>query len=472
MSDQSFDERDRARESVRALSSRVDTAEAWATISAAIDRAPRARLRRRALGAGAVVGVLAIGGVLVTTHTTGGRDSSVEVSPPAAPALADCTLPTRPRPRVGKSPYDLAGPAVSSLKGGPALVPFSLDGGKFSVSPPIAGDAPVVTAQQAECAAFASGASGPVAVGYGRVTIAPELIAHPAPNLTGQTNENTKPSLHRPTPYQHRLAWVVVTKNVLRFNGPVNGPGYPIPKPGPEQYGYRVFVVDAHTGTDALIYEESQPVGGGVMPASVSVPVERISVPWTLVSRSPNGYAGTIDATVLRCDGYPKPVSIDATRAAVGVIVQRAVGASCGAPVHVILPLIAATVTADLPADIAHDPLGPAVTTNFGAPTPGDPSRTLRLLNPGDNGTTIHMTVGSVVVLPHLNGANPDVSSAMSSDPTVVGGLDGSAQDANGEFRAWRAGHTDLTIPTSGCAYPKSNALPCTGAWTVRIIVD
>ena len=483
MNDRPSDDRDRAHESVRALSSRVEPSTAWTTISAAIDSAPRARFRRR-LSAAVVVVALAIGGVLVATHTTGGRGSSIAVSPSTGPALADCALPALPQPGAGTTPNDLAGPAVSALKGGAVLAPFSLDADKFSVSPPVAGDAPVVTAQQAECAALASidpsgrsnsplglaTGNGGAAVGFGRVTIAPELIANPAPNLMGQTNQNTKPSVPRPTPYQDRLAWLVVVKNVLIFNGPPEGVS--IPKPGPEQYGYLVFVVDAQTGSDALMYAESQPGPGGMIAASVSVPLEQISVPWTLVSRSPNGFAGTIDATVLPCDGYPNPVSVDATRAAVGVVVQRPVGTSCGAPVQVTLPLVAATVTSDLPAEIAHDPLGPAITPDSGERTPGDPSRVLRLLNETDNGTTIHMTVGSVVVLPHLNGANPDVSSGTSSDPTVVGGLDGSAHNAVGEFRAWYAGRADLTIPTSGCVYPKSNALPCTGSWTVHVIVD
>jgi hypothetical protein len=487
MNDRPSDERDRAHESVRALASRVETAAAWTTISAAIDRAPHARLRRRGLSAAVVVAALAIGGVLVATLTSGGRGSSVAVSPSTAPALADCVLPALPQPGAGTTPNDLAGPAVSALKGGAVLAPFSLDGGKFSVSPPLTGAAPVVTARQAECAALASidpsGSRSPLglaveyggaAVGYGQVTIAPELIANPAPNLMGQTNQNTKPSMPLPTPYQDRPAWLVVVKNVLIFNGRFNGPsqGVSIPKAGPEQYGYLVFVVDAQTGSDALMYAESQPGPGAMIAAYVSVPVEQISVPWTLVSRSPNGYAGTIDATVLPCDGYPNPVSVDATRAAVGVVVQRPVGASCGAPLQVTLPLVAATVTSDLPAEIAHDPLGPAITSDSGERTPADPSRVLRLLKETDNGSTIHMTAGSVVVLPHLNGANPDVSSGTSSDPIVVGGLDGSAHNAVGEFRAWHAGRADLTIPTSGCAYPKSNALPCTGSWTVHVIVD
>jgi len=158
---------------------------------------------------------------------------------------------------------------VSALKGGPVLAPFSLDGGKFSVSPPLAGDvarrpprnrpnAPRwrPSTRAAPLAARPRMEYGGAAVGYGQVTIAPELIANPAPNLMGQTNQNTKPSIPRPTPYQHRLAWLVVVKNVLIFHGPPGGVS--IPKPGPEQYGYLVFVVDAQTGSDALMYAESQ----------------------------------------------------------------------------------------------------------------------------------------------------------------------------------------------------------------------
>jgi hypothetical protein len=417
--------------------------------------------------------------IVVAACSSGGRGSSIVVSQSNEPALADCVLP--PPRGTDTSSSGLTGPAVNALQGGPALASFALDGGKFSVSPPETGDAPVVSALQAECAALASiGPNGIMpldfalgyrgaAVGYGRVTIDPELIANPAPILLGQTNENTKPSLPRPTPYEHRLAWLVVMKNTLIFHGPqARGT---IPEPGPDQYGYLVFVVDAQTGTDALMYAESQPGPGGTIAPAVSVPVEQISVPWTLISRSPNGYTGTIDATVLPCDGYPKPVSVDATRAAVAVVVQRAVGATCGTPVHVTLPLIAATVTSDLPAEIAHDPLGPAITPDSGTRLPADPSRTLRLLNPDDNGKTIEMTVGSVVVLPRLNGANPDVSKGTSNAPTVVGGLNGTASDHNGEFRAWRAGRADLTIPTTACAYPTSSAAPCTGAWTVHVIV-
>ena len=167
---------------------------------------------------------------------------------------------------------------------------------------------------------------------------------------------------------------------------------------------------------------------------------------------------------MLPCDGYPKPVSVDRPTPQSALSCNARSAASCGAPVHVTLPLVATTVTSDLPAEIAHDPLGPAITPDSGARTPGDPSRVLRPLRPDDNGNTIQTSVGSVVVLPELNGANPDVSAGISSDPSVVGGLDGTARNVNGEFRAWSAGRADLTIPTSGCAYPTSNEPPCTGS--------
>ena len=291
----------------------VETGEAWTTISAAIDRAPGARLRRRGLSAVVVVAALSIGVALIATHATHRRGTSVEVSPSIAPALADCTLPALPHPGAGTTPNDLAGPAVNVLKGGPVAAPFSLDGGKFSVSPPSAADTPAVTAQQAECAALASigpngdsplslaSGHGGAAVGYARVTITPQLIANAAPSLIGQTDENTQPSLPRPTQYQHRLAWLVVVKNVLIFHCPSHGCS--ISKPGPNEYDYLVFVVDARTGSDALMYAEGQPGPGGTIAASVSVPVEQISVPWTLVSRSPNGYAGTIPQASCRATG-------------------------------------------------------------------------------------------------------------------------------------------------------------------------
>ena len=201
------------------------------------------------------------------------------------------------------------------------------------MTPPGPGITPAVSAHQAECAALASlgddgrslldlASYGGVAVGYGRVSVAPRLLAAARkPSYADEiVDQNTHPTLPKPAPYQDRLAWLVVVRNVLIFNG---GPKVFTPttaSPAPTSNSYDVFLVDAQTGSDALLYAERQP---GMPAPSVIVPAERVSVPWTLVSRSPNGYAGQIRATVLPCDGYPNPVLVDHDRAAVAVVVER-----------------------------------------------------------------------------------------------------------------------------------------------------
>ena len=77
--------------------------------------------------------------------------------------------------------------------------------------------------------------------------------------------------------------------------------------PRPVSYDYGIFILDADTGVDPLIYYESTPAlcgGTGTQPPSVAVPVSQWSVPWTLVSRDPRGYSAAIQAQVLSCDGY------------------------------------------------------------------------------------------------------------------------------------------------------------------------
>src|SRR5262249_9282299 len=96
-----------------------------------------------------------------------------------------CSLPPLPASGAGDSADQLGGPAVAALRGGPAQAGFALDDGKFSLTPPSAADRPLMSMNQAECAAFAAmtlegwslggvAASG-IAVGYGQVSIAPSL---------------------------------------------------------------------------------------------------------------------------------------------------------------------------------------------------------------------------------------------------------------------------------------------------------
>jgi hypothetical protein len=490
MNDQSRNDLDQGREAVDALAQHVDTAAAWNAVEVAVERLPRRRARRRWQLAAAVIAVVVlVSGIAFASRSGDGTKKVVVTNPSTVGTLADCTLPALATPapgaaQSGNSAPVLSGPAVASLKGGAALEPFALDGGKLSVSPPLPSDKPSVTATQAECAALASSSAngwsllnlatsyGGAAVGYGRVSVDPALVAaaKKAPNLAGQTNQDTHPTLPNATPYQDRLAWIVVVREVEFFNGPLqtvprNGTT-PTTAPPSASNGYVVFLVDAQTGSDALLYAEAQS-----SPAAVTVPVERVSVPWTLVSRSPDGYSGTISATVSPCDGYPNPVNVDRDGAAAAVIVQRAVNASCGDPEQVTIPLHAATVTANLPAEIAHDALGPVVTNPSSSATksPDETGGVLRQVSDADNGKTIEVSVGSVLAVGplHVTPGQYAADMAQSSNTDVVGPLDGWSDYEVGEFRAWKPGTADLFVtgkcPSPGCKNP---------IWVVHVIVN
>jgi hypothetical protein len=362
----------------------------------------------------------------------------------------------------------------------------------------------LVSANRAECAALASFApnglplsevasgSG-VAVGYGIVSVAPQLIAHAqTPSvLLGQSNQNTKPKLQKPARYQHRFAWMVVMKEVEEYHGgPISTRAPSTSSPAshqPPSFGYVIFLMDARTGSDALLYAEGQP---GATGGSVTVPVERISVPWTLISRSPNGYVGTIRATVLPCDGYPSPVGVDRYQRAAAVIVERRVGARCGAAKQVTLALHAAVVTWNLPPHIAHDPIGPYVTLPTSSPPGGTytshcsapprlvcsydgPDSTggaLWNLQESDNGNTIHVKRGSVFAVGPLHDVRHYAALPVASSDTGVLGVLFPDYELH-EFRAWQSGHADLYVPTSTCDPPKGEGLPCTPPWIVHLII-
>jgi len=497
MTDVNPDDLDGARESVDALAQHVDTAAAWNDFVAADAGPRRVRNRRGVQLAAALVTVVAlVGAVAFAVSSRSSNNSTVRIKPASPPTstLASCTLPKLPVAKVDGGEGQLGGPAVAALRGGAASAPLDLDDGLLTMTPPEPGVVPAVTANQAECAALASisGDSrqllylaleyGGAVVGYGRVTVAPRLIAAASPPwyAKADSDQDTSPTLPKPTPYQNRLAWLVVVRSVLIFHGPLQT----VPSstttvtspPAPPSNGYLVFLVDANTGSDALLYAEGQPNE----PPSVIAPAELVSVPWTLVSRSPNGYSGTIRATVLPCDGYPNPVAVDrdsngANLPSAKVVVRRPVSPDCGPAKEVTVPLLAATVTSNLPAEIAHDPLGPAVavpreSTSGPAPTDTTAIGTLRQVGDQDNGHTVEIKVGDVLAIAPLMDVDHDAPSAVvSSDPAVLGLLIPGTQSPVGEFRAWRAGHADLSVPTSACHYPKSGGLPCTGAWIVHI---
>jgi len=276
----------------------------------------------------------------------------------------------------------MTGPAVGALTGHAIKATLSLDHDDLVVTPPERGDRPKVSANYAECNALASQnadnyqlssfADSGVAVWYGRVTVAAKLF----PPAQGPPGINTSPSFVAPKmppsqPYERRLAWVVVFREEMVTACPLERVGTTFPAPLPTDYDYAVFLVDADTGRDALIYQESEanPCGfASRVPPSLDEPQELVSVPWTLVSRNPDGYSGTISATVLPCDGYDSPVLIDRGGSTLRVLVDRPVSADCGAPVQVTMGVNAAVVTADLPGTIGHDPVG--LDINLPGPSP------------------------------------------------------------------------------------------------------
>jgi hypothetical protein len=319
-----------------------------------------------------------------------------------------------------------------------------------------------------------------VAVGYGRVSVATRFF----PAITGFPSPGEVAAKYpMVASFRNRLAWLVV---VHTYPPAINCPAESAPVrlvPRPSDHGYEVFMIDARRGTDALVYREGGPGGcttGARVPPNVVAAEESVSVPWTLVSRDPDGYSGTIAATVLPCDQAPNTVLVDRGSPNVEVRVTRPFGPPCGPAETIPISLHAAVVTADLPGVIGHDPVGltnllslhvspppgssPVTTTTAPALVPVDISTT---------GKTLVVAVGQVVTVPPLPGAQglSFTSPAVSSNPPVLGPLTSGPQPVVAEFRAWRDGTAEITVPQSACIHPGSDQLPCTGPFVVYVVV-
>lgn len=436
---------------------------------------------------------LAIASVLAGSIVVSGASWASATVPNSRNNLSDftCVLPALPHGvRHSSHPTaQLSGPAVGALQGGPAHQRFSLDGNGLEVAPPRRGDVPLLSAHQALCGAMAStGGLSPVAadqgvaVGYGRVNIAkkffPAITTLPYPGVNVAQNPWV-PSFH------DRLAWVVV----VHTNPPASNctadshPGRLVPRPG--DHGYEVFIIDALTGADALLYWEGGPAGctaGARVPPHIGVAEESVSVPWTLVSRDPNAYSGSIAATAFACDKVPDTVLIDRAGPNVAVVVTRPFG-SCGQAESIPISLHAAVVTANLPEVIGHDPVGLLTGFSPQAPLPeGVPPTTTTTTLPAalvpvditTSGQTLEVSVGEVVTMNPLPGAQGTsfTNPAVSSDPAVLGPLTSGSQPLVAEFRAWKPGTAEITVPESACVHPNSDQLPCTGPFVVYVVVQ
>jgi hypothetical protein len=127
-------------------------------------------------------------------------------------------------------------------------------------------------------------------------------------------------------------------------------------------HGYQVFLLDARTGRDGVVYTEGGPLPCGLrgrMAPAVDVPLQAVSVPWSLERRDPNGDSATIAARVLSCDDSSSPVIVEPNDLTVRVLVERPLGYPCGKPRPVSITLQAATGISSLPLRLVHAPIGP-----------------------------------------------------------------------------------------------------------------
>lgn len=425
--------------------------------------------------------------------------SDVSTVTPANPVGQACTLPSLPRAGTvppGGLPYPMKGPALTSLTGGAVAHAFTLDGTGLVVAPPLAGERPTVSRADAECAALASltaynsplvdfARQDGVAIGYGRVSVADSLLTKatvgpPGSVIPASGGLPVAPTVPVPSPYQHRLAWVLVFANLAGTSCPAfSDSGPPVSPARATDHNYLVFLLDSH-GSDPLIYTEGGPSPCGFstrVAPSVAVPLEQFSVPWRIASRNRDHYSATLAVTVLACYGYSKEVLVDPDAPEVQVVVQGPVDAACGPARQVPVTLHAATVTSDLPAVIAHAALGPyiptATTVGQSVSPPPSAALPLRTLGAADNAASLTIAVGTVVVVPPLPGEGFATSSpVVSSDPAVLGTLgNGGPVGPLAEFRAWQPGHADLSVaPPGACGSSGANRTgSCTKPWTVHV---
>lgn len=416
-------------------------------------------MRTRHLAALAAVAALA-------SSCAGGSRISTQAptSPPPQAQARACHTPATGSPPAGNG--ELAGPAASALTGGAARSPISLDGGAFRLTPPPANSRPAITEASIVCEAlasdemngmqFANSATAGMAVGYGLVTVSPSVKSE---NL--MFDQTGMPRAPAAPEYDHRLAWVVVTAQEQAASCPtMSAPHGPPPSPSttmPRQpsWNYSIFLADAATGSDTLVYTEATPPpcgGSGLDGPYRSVPVETISVPWTLESRGRHGYSGQIEAQVPPCWTAPGAVNVERGTDIVLVPARAVAGQTCGPARPVQVTLRADTVFDDLPAHLVPAPLGPLDTSSSSQPLPA-PANHGRLISLAGlkSGSTLTVHVGDVLFaqppLVPLPAQTSNGDSIRSTNPAVLGLLAPSAQSLP-ELRAWETGRSVLSTPT------------------------
>lgn len=266
----------------------------------------------------------------------------------------------------------LRGPALGDVSHGVFVHRLSLDGGTLTVRSPRSHDRAGYAGGDAMCEVMASttvngtsiGRQSPdtIAAGLARVTVKPST-----PSMLTQMF-GVAPKRPPAARYVDRLAWVFVVSPPVRING---GTGPPTcPPPSKQQrathHNYVVFVVDAQTGGDALLYTEG---GYGAICAGahdgphVDVPLMDVSLPWRLVSEKADRAGARIATDVTSCDGYEREVLTDqrSNSALIRVVVSRPFGPPCGPAKPVVLAARPAVLGSTFATALTHAPVGPYV---------------------------------------------------------------------------------------------------------------
>lgn len=338
----------------------------------------------------AVVCAVSVSALLVGCTTGAGAAPRTRLSAGTAAAassvkvrLPGCAPGDKPLRRL--RPSKLRGPARRAVADHRLVTTWSVDHGQLRVRP--AGNVtPLVSRRQAACNLIAAInpnnfllswiVQGGSNLALGRMSISPRV--HARTNYAGLIGAR-----RRPAQYRNRLAWILT----VSFAAPVNCPPTTSSTGSTSRieatalhrhrhgWYYQVYAIDADTGLTPAAYIEStwEPCGGpGIVPPSVAVPMEELSLPWQLETENASRTSATLTASYSPCRSInvsdrtivnrPKPV--------VGVGELRRYGPVCGSQSVATVPLSPPTVYRKIPRHLIHAIVGPV--DNKGEPV-GDP---------------------------------------------------------------------------------------------------
>jgi hypothetical protein len=272
-------------------------------------------------------------------------------------------------------PSKLRGPGRRAVSDHRVVKGWSVDHGKLRVRP--AGNAATrVSRRQAACNLIAginpnnfelnSIVRGGSNLALGRMSISPSVRA--STNDAGLIG-----SRRRPAPYRNRLAWILTVSFAAPSSCPGTGSGAGSARrvestaPHRHRHGwdYQVYAIDADTGLAPAAYIEStsEPCGGsGIVPPSVTVPIEELSLPWQLEKENGSRTSATLTASYSPCRKIKASDStiVDRPKPVVGVGELRRYGPVCGTPRVETVSLSPPTIYRQIPRHLIHAPVGPA----------------------------------------------------------------------------------------------------------------